>query len=151
MIRETTKAAQHNMCYFCSKKTHKHKAVLSVYWEYDKEIPVHFWSECVFWSFSSVTFLSFFYVPNILWKIAHEFFTLTLPQGGERRDKPLAVPLCPPSPWSPPIVPLPPSSPPMVPLVPWRPDRICLRHSDVYYSDPLQLVHTSFPLNLIGL
>ena len=86
-----------------------------------------------------------FYVPNILWKIAHEFFTLTLPQGGERRDKPLAVPLCPPSPWSPPIVPLPPWSPPVVPLVPWRPDRICLRHSDVYYSDPLQLVHTSFP------
>ena len=57
----------------------------------------------------------FFYVPNILWKIAHEFFTLTLPQGGERRDKPLAVPLCPPTPWSPPIVPLPPWSPPVVP------------------------------------
>ena len=145
----------HNMCYFCSKETKNtqtQSGFVSLLGKWYRDSSTLLIRMCIP-KFQLGDLFEFFYVPNILWKIAHEFFTLTLPQGGERRDKPLAVPLCPPTPWSPPIVPLPPWSPPVVPLVPWRPDRICLRHSDVYYSDPLQLVHSSFPppLYLIGL
>ena len=98
----------HNMCYFCSKETKNtqtQSGFVSLLGKWYRDSSTLLIRMCIP-KFQLGDLFEFFYVPNILWKIAHEFFTLTLPQGGERRDKPLAVPLCPPhslkSPHSPP-------------------------------------------------